>query len=118
MLSLGAQCALGMVLDLPNGTVTIRKLGIKNLPLVRTKEGGLGIHIAHFAPGGHQTPEEGREPDEEDEISVYYADQEEDGDEEDDSGAAGAADEPENVEMMSASSWEEIAAESVRHGRL
>ena len=95
LLSLGAQKALGMVLDLPNGTVTIRKLGIEDLPLVRTREGGLGIHIAHFAPGGHTTPEEGREPDEKDEISVYYADLDEDEDVVDsDDEASGASEEP------------------------
>ena len=49
LLSLDVQCALGMVLNVAEGTVDFTKLGLYNMALVRTREGGLGVRITDFS---------------------------------------------------------------------
>ncbi len=56
LLSLRTQTSLGMVLDLPAGTADFRELKLYDVKLRRTSEGGWGVRITDFAPGGFVEP--------------------------------------------------------------
>ncbi len=72
LLSLQTQTSLGVVLDLPAGTADIQALGPHNLKLRRTSEGGWGVCITDFAPGGFvEMPPETHETVVSDEVVVY-----------------------------------------------
>jgi hypothetical protein len=60
LLSLQTQISLGMVLDLAAGKADFKALGLYNMKLRKTSEGGWGVRIADFAPGRfvHVPPEE------------------------------------------------------------
>ena len=48
LLSLGVQQAWGMILDVAKGVVDFTNLGLYNLPLIRTQDGGMGVRITDF----------------------------------------------------------------------
>ena len=74
LLSLQTQTSLGMVLDLPAGTADFQALGLYNVKLRRTSEGGWGVRITDFAPGGFvEMPPETHETVVSDEVMVYEA---------------------------------------------
>jgi hypothetical protein len=49
LLSLDVQRALGMILNVAEGTVDFTNLGLYNMPLIKTQEGGLGVRITDFS---------------------------------------------------------------------
>jgi hypothetical protein len=53
LLSLGAKHALGVILNVRNGTADFTEIGLHYIKLVKTREGGLGVRISEFATGGH-----------------------------------------------------------------
>ena len=74
LLSLQTQISLGMVLDLAAGKADFKALGLYNVKLRKTSEGGWGVQITDFAPEGLvQIPPEEQETVVSDEVVVYEA---------------------------------------------
>ena len=49
LLSLDIQRALGMILNVAEWTVDFTNLGLYNMPLIKTQDGGLGVRITDFS---------------------------------------------------------------------